>query len=79
MPLIIKPPGLPLFIEKEILAQVLSGEFCEISKTLFLTGHSRWLSWNWQNSIPETRSWDEIANFKSVFFYYVYNNVLKNV
>ena len=43
MPLIIKPPGLPPFIEKETLAQVFSSEFCEISKALFLTEHLRWL------------------------------------
>ena len=31
------------FIKKETLAQVSSSEFCEISKTPFLTEHLRWL------------------------------------
>ena len=31
------------FIKKETLAQVRSGEFCEISKQTFFTEHLRWL------------------------------------
>ena len=34
------------FIKKEILTQVLSCEFCEISKNTFFTEHFRWLLLN---------------------------------
>ena len=32
-----------LFFKKDALAEVLSCEFCEISKNTFLTEHLRWL------------------------------------
>ena len=46
-----QPPQVCNFIKKETLAQVFSGEFCEIFKNTFFTEHL-WRTaseWNYQN------------------------------
>ena len=76
-----KDAGLQLvcnFIKKETLAQVLSCEFCEISKNTFFKEHMRWLllsfvnclgylSWHKSNARELRRSLYLLWNLHTVF------------